>query len=91
MPISPPVLTGGNGHTSSTTLPSFGIAIMPILLPLLLIVLASISAVVHEGRTDALTAAIAFLGNKNVAMFLGLVVALWLWAKHKNLGLKRIG
>ncbi len=91
MPISPPVLINDNDRMNTGTLPSFGIAIMPILLPLLLIVLASISAVIHEGRANSLTAAIAFLGNKNVAMFLGLVIALWLWAKQKNLGLKALG
>jgi GntP family gluconate:H+ symporter len=34
---------------------------------------------------------IAFVGNKNVAMFLGLIVALYLWAKNQGFSLKELG
>ena len=75
----------------ASNLPSFGLSIMPILLPLLLIIAASLINILDNNVSSFLAQSIAFLGNKNVAMFLGLVIALWLWAKHKKLDLKALG
>lgn len=90
MPILPPNLVKEEDRNEQK-LPSFAISILPIFLPLVLIITASIFKFLYEGRTDFLTQAIAFLGNKNVAMFLGLIIALILWAKQKKLSLKILG
>ena len=64
---------------------------MPIILPLLLIIAASVMTVYQSESNTALSKTIAFVGNKNVAMFLGLIVALYLWAKNQKLSLKELG
>lgn len=91
LPLLPPMLSEENNSHSLTNLPSFGMSMLPILLPLLLIIAASIVNIIYEGRTDFMTESITFLGNKNIAMFLGLLVSLYLWAKHKQLDLKALG
>ena len=53
--------------------------------------IASIVSLFYPDRHDFMTQSMTFLRNKNIAMFLGLLVALDLWAKHKNLDLKGLG
>lgn len=92
MTILPPDFSSNaNKSTEAHILPSFGAAMIPIVLPLFLIIAASILKIFFPDRNDFLAQSITFLGNKNIAMFLGLLVALYLWAKHKNLDLKRLG
>lgn len=91
MPILPPVLSQEGESQSKMELPALGLSMLPILLPLLLIIAASISNVVNPNDKTLLTNSIEFLGNKNVAMFLGLVIAVWLWAKQKGLTMSSIG
>lgn len=67
--------------------PSLLVSLMPVLIPIILISIASISDVVTDGRTPAI---IAFWGNKNVAMAVGTVIALWLWAKNKKLNANQL-
>lgn len=69
--------------SADKSMPSFFLSIMPILVPVVLISLASIVAAM-VGK-DNLPGAIAFWGNKNVAMALGTAIALWLWVKQRNL------
>lgn len=64
--------------------PHLSLAILPVALPIILIATASIVRAVCGGVPGL----IAFAGNKNVAMFAGAVIALWLWAKTQNLGTK---
>lgn len=90
MVIQPPLVSDDKNKNTSA-LPSFGVSIMPILLPLLLIIAASLTGIFYANENNFFTQSIAFLGNKNVAMFLGLVIALILWAKHKKLNLKALG
>ena len=90
-PILPPSYGPDGATKSENELPSFGLSILPILLPLLFIIAASIIKVLYPDRDDFFTQGIAFIGNKNIAMFLGLLVALYLWAKHKNLDLTALG
>lgn len=66
---------------SNQVLPSLFFSLLPIALPLLLIGTTS----VFQGVTGSVPGWIAFLGNKNIAMALGTAVALYLWAKAKNL------
>lgn len=92
IPIAPPEeFLENDTIKSASELPSFGLSIQPILLPLLLIIAASISNILHPNSEQIVHKAIGFLGNKNIAMFLGLLVALYLWARHKNLSLKGLG
>ena len=67
--------------TSNQALPSLLLSILPIVLPLLLIGSAS----VYQGLAGSVPGWIAFMGNKNIAMAVGTAVALYLWAKAKNL------
>lgn len=91
MNILPPDFTEGDAQKRTGDLPSFGISMLPILLPLLLIIGASAVKMFLPERNDFFTQSITFLGNKNIAMFLGLLISLYLWAKHKNLTLKALG
>lgn len=89
--ILPPVFSKESSTTSIGNLPSFWLSMLPILLPLLLIIGASLMNVFFEGRDDFFSQSISFLGNKNIAMFLGLLVSLYLWVAHKGLSLKDLG
>ena len=91
MPIAPPVFDQEVMHKQSGVLPSFFLSLMPILLPLLLIIAASVVNILFPRADTAFLKAVVFLGNKNIAMFLGLLVAMYLWAKSKGLGLKELG
>lgn len=66
--------------------PSLFESLMPILLPIVLISLASIVNVIKGSTPES----IAFLGNKNVAMGLGTAFALWVWAKQKEFSGKEL-
>jgi gluconate:H+ symporter, GntP family len=66
--------------------PPLALSIMPVLVPLLMISLAS----VVEITSDELPGIIALQGNKNVAMAAGTCIALLLWSKYQNLGAKEI-
>ncbi len=61
--------------------PPLLLSVLPVLLPIFLISLASIVEVL----SGSLPGWIAFWGNKNVAMTVGAVIALWLWARQRQL------
>lgn len=61
--------------------PSLMLSVLPVVVPLLMISLASIV----EGITGSLPGWIAFIGNKNIAMSAGAFIALVLWAKIQKL------
>ena len=61
--------------------PSLVSSALPIVIPLLMISLASVVKAINGGVPDW----IAFLGNKNIAMGLGTVLALYLWARTRKL------
>jgi GntP family gluconate:H+ symporter len=61
--------------------PSLILSVLPVVVPLLMISLASIV----EGITGSLPGWIAFIGNKNIAMSAGAFIALVLWAKVQKL------
>jgi GntP family gluconate:H+ symporter len=91
MPIQPPSYGSEAIEKTAKKLPSFGLSILPILLPLSLIIGASILNLSGANRDSFFFQAMSFLGNKNIAMFLGLLISLYLWAKHKGLTLKGLG
>ncbi|MEM1121238.1 MAG: SLC13 family permease [Bacteroidota bacterium] len=91
MHIEPPEFVEENIGKRSSALPSFGVSMLPILLPLVLIIIASVLKVFYPDRNDFFTQSLTFLGNKNIAMFLGLLISLYLWAKYQQLSLKQLG
>lgn len=67
--------------------PSLMLSSLPIIIPLLMISLASVVKAYSGDVPDW----IAFLGNKNIAMGLGTIFALYLWAKSQKLRSKELG
>ncbi|MEZ4701024.1 MAG: SLC13 family permease [Rhodothermales bacterium] len=66
--------------------PGLLLSLAPVVLPVLLISSATVATAMG---TDV--PAIAFAGNKNVAMFVGTVISLWLWARRKGWGIREVG
>jgi len=66
--------------------PPLVFSIMPVIVPLFMIGLSS----VVEGVTGSLPGWIAFLGNKNIAMTVGALIALLLWTKYRHLSSKEL-
>jgi GntP family gluconate:H+ symporter len=74
-------------------LPPLGWSLVPVLLPIFLISLASTFAAIKDLRLTApqLYATVEFIGNRNVALFIGAACACLLLARHRGLSLARIG
>ena len=89
--IVPPNMSDHPSAKGPKKLPSFTLSLLPIILPLLLIIAASITTASHQEATDVISLSILFLGNKNVAMFIGLLIAMQLWARTQNLSLNELG
>lgn len=70
-----------NAFDAEGKAPSLFMSILPVLLPVALISFDSIANAVM----DTVPAWVSFWGNKNIAMALGTVVALWLWVKKERL------
>lgn len=70
--------------TSIENPPALALSILPVIVPLFMISLASIV----EMTTGGLPGWVAFQGNKNIAMSAGAFIAIALWSKTKKLGLK---
>ncbi len=69
-------------------LPSFIMAFLPILLPVVLIAAFSfLDTFVGAERLGDIHATLQVLGNKNVAMFLGTLIAIYVYVVQKNLNL----
>jgi GntP family gluconate:H+ symporter len=64
--------------------PSLFLSVLPVVVPLFMISLAS----VVEGTTGQLPDWIAFQGNKNIAMTVGAIISLLLWARTQKLSSK---
>lgn len=75
--------------TDEATLPSFMLSVLPIIVPLILIIIASATEYFGSGEGN-LDTFINFIGNKNVAMLIGTVISLWLLARQKNWGLLQV-
>lgn len=76
-----PVRVADKHVTSVHNPPSLILSILPVIVPLLMISLASIVASITGNVPDW----IAFQGNKNIAMGTGAVLALYLWRKTQKL------
>ncbi len=66
-------------------LPSFFVSMMPVVLPVFLISFASSVKVWGGGLPSGVLSTIEVLGNKNLAMSLGTVIALYLMASQRKL------
>jgi len=72
-------------------LPSFALAIAPVLIPFGLISLASILGVPSVHVPARLAMAVEFLGDKNVALLLGAIVAVMVHARQQKIAWRRVG
>jgi len=81
-----PVRVAEEHVTTIQNPPSLVLSILPVIVPITMISLASII----ELATGNLPGWVAFQGNKNIAMLVGAVIALFLWAKTQRLGAKEL-
>ncbi len=73
-------------------LPSFAASILPVVLPIVLISAAStLKAMGGAARFPSLYPWMEFLGNRNIALIIGLAMGLWTLARRKRLTLAKIG
>lgn len=68
-------------EATNEDMPSFGFALIPIFLPLILIVLNSVSAMFLPAES-ALMAFVAFVGDKQIALVIGIIAAVLLLKKY---------
>lgn len=68
-------------RNTADSMPRLTLSILPVVIPILLISLASVMEVI----TGELPGWMAFWGNKNIAMGVGTAIALWLWTRQQNL------
>lgn len=93
VPVPPPHAGGEAAAVSrpEAELPPFLLAVLPVVLPVFLIGGASVAAVVRpDGAAPGWWTLIDFLGNKNVAMLAGTIVAVWLLARAKGKSLPQL-
>lgn len=76
---------------SEAELPGLAAAIAPVAVPMLLIAGASLTTFLGPRVPPAAAEAIGFLGNKNVALFIGGVLALTGYARQKRLPWRNAG
>lgn len=69
-------------------LPGFGVSLLPIALPVVLITANTVTNTFFPG--SPVSDAAAFLGNPNLALILAAAAGLWLLASHKGLGLREL-
>lgn len=72
-------------------LPGFAVSIAPVVLPVVLIAIASIVSTLRASISPGLAEALIFLGNKNVALLIGAAIALVVYARQKRIGVKAVG
>lgn len=75
------------GDTPTERLPSLGASLLPIVLPLALIWLASAAELAGERCPAAVRTWAAFLGNRNVALLIGTGLAAGVLMRQRGLGL----
>ena len=90
--VKPPELQAEELSASDAPqkLPSFFLSLMPIVVPLFLIILASVFDFIYPEGKDGLNTFIGFIGNKNIAMLAGTIIALWMLARQKQWGIRRL-
>jgi gluconate:H+ symporter, GntP family len=72
-------------------LPGFWVSIAPVLLPVVLIAGASVAGTMRARLSPELVQFAQFLGNKNVALLIGAIIAIAVHARQRKLGLRQFG
>jgi gluconate:H+ symporter, GntP family len=84
-------------------LPAFGVSILPVVLPVLLIATTSFIGMAQASLPGVVSAVggpesfgrirywLDFVGNRNVAMLIGTAIALWLLSRQKKMGIRQLG
>lgn len=92
----------GISKKSEAELPGFLASILPVVLPILLISLASFFGMVRGSFPSVVNALggpelfasvqrwVAFFGNKNIALFVGAGISLWVLARQRGFGFHKI-
>lgn len=92
----------GISNRKESELPGFVVSVLPVVLPIALISLASAFTVAQKsfpglaasmGGVESFAAAnriVQFIGNKNIALFIGAFLALWVLARQRGLGFRQI-
>lgn len=78
-------------NRSEDQLPGFMVSIAPVILPVILIAAASIANAMKATLPADLVEVALFFGNKNVALLLGAIIALAVYAKQKQISFKKVG
>jgi GntP family gluconate:H+ symporter len=78
-------------NRSEAQLPGFLASIAPVILPVILIAAASIVGTMKASLSPAVVEAVQLLGNKNIALLIGAVIALAVYARQKKVGVKQLG
>jgi len=82
---------GLSAEPHENQLPSFVLSILPIIVPLILIIAASTLEFIAPGsKGTPIATTVGFIGNKNMAMLIGTILALWLLKKQKGWGMKEL-
>jgi GntP family gluconate:H+ symporter len=76
------------GGPIETRLPPFGLSLVPIVLPVLLISARTASAATIPGTRLAAWA--SFAGDPNFALLVSTIIALWIWMKYRSLSLREV-
>jgi GntP family gluconate:H+ symporter len=87
----PPGYVATPAATDESKLPSFLASIAPVVLPLILIGIASVAAGMPEKFSPNVAGALAFLGNKNTALFIGALIAVGVYLRQKCAGWRDAG
>lgn len=88
--VKPPAAEMDNTPGPPPALPSFAVSVLPIVVPLILIVMASAADILYEHleQKPAVHTFISFIGNKNVSMLFGTIIALWILASQRKLNVR---
>ncbi len=78
-------------NRSEDQLPGFVASIAPVILPVILIAAASIATAMKATLSADVVEVAQFFGNKNVALLLGAIIALAVYAKQKQITFKKVG
>lgn len=97
VPVRP--LVGGSAAPMASTadlpesaLPGLFAAITPVVLPIILMASGSVLALVRAGaEPDGWTQATGFFGNKNIALLVGAVAAVWVCARQRGTTWRDVG
>lgn len=72
-------------QVEESALPPFWISIAPVIVPVVLIAATSVAATYRDGLSPSVLQAVGFLGNKNVALLLGALIAVGVYLRRKGL------